>query len=243
MKRNGAFSILELLVVTAVIALLASLLLPVLSRAKESGRRAACINNQHQLELALRLFADENDSRYPARSDSQHWPSQLSGYFSSTHVLVCPSDPAPADGVTPTPGLDPTDEAPRSYVLNGFNDPSVTAFTEESWQGFVQGLAHGTINESAIAYPADTILFGEKITGSGLYRVDLHWEPGNYLEAIEHTRHPNTSGSSSGGRPGGSNYAYADGSIHYLKYGKSTCPVNLWGITDYWRTNYAACFF
>src|SRR5262245_18917837 len=141
MKRNGAFSIIELLVVTSVIALLASLLLPALSRAKESGRRAACVNNQHQLELALRLFVDENDGRYPPRSESQHWPSQLSGYSSNPRVLVYPTDPAPAEGVSPTPGMDPIDEAPRSYVLNGFSDPSVTSFDDESWQSFVQGPA------------------------------------------------------------------------------------------------------
>ena len=243
MKRNGAFSIVELLVVIAVIALLASLLLPVLSRAKESGRRAACINNLHQLELGLRFFVDENDSRYPPRSDSQHWPSQLSAYFNNQRVLVCPNDRVPADDLAPRPGLDPVDVAARSYVLNGFNDLAVTSFAEENWQSFLHGPARGAVAESAIVYPSETILFGEKITGSGLYRVDLHWDKGNFLEAIEHTRHQSAGALVAGRKPGGSNYAFADGSIHYLKYGKSTCPENRWGITDYWRTNYAACFF
>jgi len=48
-----AFSLLELLITIAIIALLAALLLPAISRAKESGRRVACLNNVPGLELAI----------------------------------------------------------------------------------------------------------------------------------------------------------------------------------------------
>ena len=56
--RTG-FTLIELLVVIAVIGILASLLLPVLSRAKERGRSAACLNNLHQLGIALRMYVDD----------------------------------------------------------------------------------------------------------------------------------------------------------------------------------------
>ena len=58
MKR--AFTLVELLVVMAIIAILAALLLPVLSRAKAAAQRTACISNVRQINLGTRLYADEH---------------------------------------------------------------------------------------------------------------------------------------------------------------------------------------
>lgn len=61
-----AFTLIELLVVIAIIAILAALLLPTLSRAKQSGLSAACLNNLRQLQLAYWSYAqDHNDQLAP----------------------------------------------------------------------------------------------------------------------------------------------------------------------------------
>ncbi|HEX3720250.1 MAG TPA: prepilin-type N-terminal cleavage/methylation domain-containing protein [Verrucomicrobiae bacterium] len=57
--RNG-FTLVELLVVIAIIAILAALLLPALSRSKENGDRVVCLNNEHQLNLAWQMYADDS---------------------------------------------------------------------------------------------------------------------------------------------------------------------------------------
>jgi prepilin-type N-terminal cleavage/methylation domain-containing protein len=57
--RQRAFTLIELLVTMSVISILASLLLPALSRAKESGRRAVCINNLRQIGLGLSLYVGD----------------------------------------------------------------------------------------------------------------------------------------------------------------------------------------
>ena len=72
MKLKNAFTLIELLVVIAIIAILASMLLPVLSKAKHSSYRAVDLNNLKQLGIAMNLVASDNNDFMP-------WPNWLSG--------------------------------------------------------------------------------------------------------------------------------------------------------------------
>jgi prepilin-type N-terminal cleavage/methylation domain-containing protein len=75
--RLRAFTLIELLVVVAIIGILASLLLPVLARAKERARRAKCASNLHEYGLACMIYANDNGDKLP-RMVNGFWPWDVS---------------------------------------------------------------------------------------------------------------------------------------------------------------------
>ncbi len=64
-RGTAAFTLVELLVVIAVIAILSGILLPALSKAKAKGEGIACVNNARQLQLAWLMYSDEQRDRLP----------------------------------------------------------------------------------------------------------------------------------------------------------------------------------
>src|SRR5277367_4632745 len=123
--ETGAFTLIELLVVIAIIAILAAMLLPALARAKESGKRIACLNNLRQLGLAAQMYAGDSQGFYPPRSTTDRWPDKFyENYGKSLKLLLCPSEttnnPASVGGGANSNNV--ADAAPRSYFIDGWND-------------------------------------------------------------------------------------------------------------------------
>src|SRR4030095_6005647 len=64
-QRTSGFTLVELLVVIGIIALLISMLLPSLNRAREQANRIKCANNLKQIGLSIQIYANENKGAFP----------------------------------------------------------------------------------------------------------------------------------------------------------------------------------
>lgn len=236
MRLRRAFTLVELLVVIAIVGVLAALLLPALGRAKESGKRVACANNLRQLAIAASMYASDNDGLYPPRTLVEAWPSRLLPYYQNLDVLLCRTEGLPAGESDPSEA----DRAPRSYLMNSFADHFAAVLSAADMRRFGKGTYPGSLNEALILQPSETILFGEKKSGWAGFYADLGSVVVSVVEVTEQRRH---STAPPDPKSGGSNHAYADGSVTYVRYGRSLCPVNEWAITPAGRTNLAICIY
>lgn len=178
MNLKRGFTMVELLVVVAIIAIFVMMLLPALGAAKARTRRTACMNNLKQISLGLRMYADDHFDvlpNTPSTNSWRHWygyKALIKNYVglngsssSSDKVFACPADifcywggsSGPAyvpHGFHETPASDHT-----SYFFNADNSYDYTMpgeMPDPVTGGAWPGIAGRKI--SSIKDPAKTLL-------------------------------------------------------------------------------------
>jgi prepilin-type processing-associated H-X9-DG protein len=193
-----------LLVVIAIIAILAALLLPALSQAKESARRTACASQHRQLGIAVFMYTGDNDDRLPGLWDGSVGSGNNSGAGGWIYFLNFggPTRFDPTLGSlysslqNPRVFLCPTDRtrSSNSYAINSLlATPTATV-------GF-----HAGISLAALTSPSSTFLFLEEAApedpaGS---TNDGYFDAHNDHLSLRHQ--------------GGVNFTFGDGHVKYLK--------------------------
>lgn len=101
LKNSKGFTLVELLVVMAVIAILAGFLVPALGRSREQARRTNCMNNLKQIGLAISMYRLDNNDAYPS-SLNDLYAADGSKYIDNIDIFICPSS---GNGTPANPGV------------------------------------------------------------------------------------------------------------------------------------------
>jgi prepilin-type N-terminal cleavage/methylation domain-containing protein len=170
---TSGFTFLELLIVVAIIAALAAVLLPVVTKTKGSVNRAVCINNLKQIDAALRMYADDSSDKSPWIGTGTNrildycYKELIQDYIASKDtnhsrqkLFACPSDTfcyqmQPGDShYLPKPRHEQSTGYFSSYSFNGANQFANT-FTNTGF-GPIPGIGGRTL--ASIRRPFRTAL-------------------------------------------------------------------------------------
>lgn len=157
-RAAGGFALIELLVVTGIVAALSAILLPALAAGRERARQSACASNMRQTAQAVLMYSGDFDDRFPSGLGwmddervwaGEGWAGQCRQYLSAASALACPDDPSRPEGAA---------DSVVSYAYN-INLVAVPGAGDQEYAPAPPGEGH-----AALSCPARTVMLFE-VTG------------------------------------------------------------------------------
>jgi prepilin-type N-terminal cleavage/methylation domain-containing protein/prepilin-type processing-associated H-X9-DG protein len=198
-----AFTLIELLIVIAIIAILAAILFPVFARARENARRSSCASNLKQIGLGIMQYTQDYDECLPSSTDlngttnGYSWRGMTLPYTKSLQLYNCPSNPRNKTDASYDKPLDP--EFNISYAAN-----------ENVIQYTTTGNPQVFVKLSAINAPAQLITVVESLDSEPFLDYSTAW---NFTNAGLFAGHLSTS-----------NYLFVDGHVKAYRPLQTVAP-------------------
>ena len=240
-SKGEAFTLIELLVVIVIIAILASLLLPALGRAKVAAYSAKCRNNLRQIGIGTAMYVSDFGA-YPAGwqgmdADLGMWPDRLRPYLRNgwtNDLYRCPGNPLTRTGIGGTiGGVGPGSiqffvPGQRDYDINdlGAGGGGIGMFK------YPDGSAR-YVRESDVLAPAQMLAFGDSVLTGDPMRLDSYFSTATYYRQAWFTPPSHDAVSSQARRHKGRfNVVFCDGHTESLKtnqlFGLKDEVMSLW---------------
>ena len=203
----------EVLVVTGIIAILSAIIYPVVQKARDKACESVCAANLHQLHVALEMYLQDHDERFPvsyiaAQLDPyQSWREAVQPYVRNREVLICPAsdDRGAGDELPP--------ERRASYAMNAWlSPPDLTD---------IGGGSGVPVTLSAVANPAATVA----LCDAGYSNAPVALDYDHYLslgmqeQPLPTERHL-----------GAVNFDFADGHLKKMSEVATRSPEYLWDL-------------
>ncbi len=202
---QAAFTLVELLVVVAIILLMAALLFPVLTSAREKSRQTTCVSNLHQIGLAIGIYNQDYDGYFPyaispVEKEDNFWYSYspsfarqvpflpefnivIQPYVNSQKVFKCPSDHGFDNFLWPRNAY--------SIFLDAPNEAHPSAYIQWNTSYLYRTeLAEGLYSDTQLLKPAKSLVLSDMVGNwHGQFPVSNCWY--NCLFADYHVRRIN----------------------------------------------------
>jgi prepilin-type N-terminal cleavage/methylation domain-containing protein/prepilin-type processing-associated H-X9-DG protein len=166
-KPRRGFSLTELLIVIAVIAVIAAILLPVFALAREKARQATCLSNLRQIGQAFHLYCQDYDGTHlismQLGSQARTWHARLEPYVRGNGIYTCPSSAAAPDHYSIPARLEDGRLVRYGYSYKP-NAAVIEPYLLPNWPT-------PPLREGEIKRPAETILFADSPVGS----TEVNW--------------------------------------------------------------------
>jgi prepilin-type N-terminal cleavage/methylation domain-containing protein/prepilin-type processing-associated H-X9-DG protein len=246
-RVRHAFTLIELLVVIAIISILAAILFPVFSQARESARQISCASNMRQLGMAMRMYLADNDEVWfpavhedylPGFAPQQNWLGYDNNNFGIDdgmhgHVhepALNPVRPGAVDQYIKNEGIKKCPSMPRKwqmgYAINWFSPAFVTKWTPNEYSPCSKTMATApdgsytttAAGDAEVERPAEMLMLWEHLARANVC---------NFLQPYDWVESPPTG-------PGfvflkdhfhflhrgGANSGWADGHVKRITYGQ-----------------------
>ena len=231
LARPAAFTLVELLVVIGIIALLIAILMPALSNARRGATRLQCSSNMRQIGLALQMYVNEFNGKYPNRravsaeypsgTDRLSWRTLIHPYMGTKEVLECPDNP---DRDKPSADDDEPTAFNISYACN-FNWGANTNTDPNPLAAIGKGVFGNQLSPGVKAVQvrgaSETIavveVHGVPFTNFVVDFVGGAYQGYKYYEGTLFTGHK-----------GASNYLFCDGHVEALTPLQTIANTNMW---------------